>query len=188
MNPTDADDLGFETGEMIRINTDIGYFVMRVWRTEGIRPGVVAASHHMGRWRLDDGLGNERWSSALVDVTPMNGGWMLRQKKGIGPFSSSDPDSERIWWHDAGVNQNLAFPVHPDPVSGMHAWHQRVRLTRAEEGDRYGDIYVDTARSHEIYKEWLEMTKPAPGPGNLRRPTWINRPVKPTRDAYEYRD
>ena len=28
--------------------TDIGYFVMRAWRTEGIRPGVVAASHHLG--------------------------------------------------------------------------------------------------------------------------------------------
>ena len=62
-------------------------------------------------------------------------GWMLRQKEGIRPFKSSDPDSERIWWQDAGVNQNLAFPVHPDPVSGMHAWHQRVRLGPAEAGD-----------------------------------------------------
>ncbi len=187
MNPGDADALGFETGEMIRINTDIGYFVMRVWRTEGIRPGVVAASHHLGRWRLDDEQGNERWSSALVDIDRKDGGWMLRQKKGIGPFESDDPDSQRIWWQDAGVNQNLTFPVHPDPVSGMHAWHQRVRLSAAEVGDRYGDIFVDTGRSHEIYKEWLAMTKPAPGPGNLRRPLWINRPVKPTRDAYDFR-
>ncbi len=112
---------------------------------------------------------------------------MMRQKAGIGPFASDDPDSERIWWQDAGVNQNLAFPVHPDPVSGMHAWHQRVRLTAANEGDRYGDIFVDTKKAHEIYKEWLAMTKPGPGPGNLRRPMWINRPVKPTRDAYEFR-
>ncbi len=187
MNPADADALRFETGEMIRIRTDIGYFVMRVWRTEGIRPGVVAASHHLGRWRLDDEQGNERWSSALVDISRQNGGWLLRQKKGIGPFESDDPDSQRIWWQDAGVNQNLAFPVHPDPVSGMHAWHQRVRLAPAEEGDRYGDVYVDTGRAHEIYKEWLEKTKPGPGPGNLRRPLWINRPVKPMRDAYEVR-
>ncbi len=28
------------------------------------------------------------------------------------------------------------------------------------------------------------MTKPAPGPGGLRRPLWIDRPVKPTEDAY----
>ena len=185
MNPADADALDFATGEMIRINTDIGYFVMRVWRTEGIRPGVVAASHHLGRWRLADDAGNERWSSALVDIARRDGGWMLRQKKGIAPFRSDDPDSERIWWQDAGVNQNLAIPVHPDPISGMHAWHQRVRLSAAEPGDRYGDVFVDTNRAHEVYQEWLALTKPGPGPGNLRRPMWIDRPVKPTPDAYQ---
>ena len=185
MNPADADDLSFETGSLVRINTDTGYFVMRVWRTEGIRPGVVAASHHMGRWRLSDALGNERWSSALVDIDRTDDGrWRLRQQKGIEPFTSDDPDSERIWWKDAGVHQNLAFPPHPDPVSGMHAWHQRVRITPAERGDRYGDVVVDTNRSYEIYREWLGRTKPGPGPGGLRRPTWLARPVKPTEDAY----
>ncbi|MDH4309633.1 MAG: molybdopterin-dependent oxidoreductase, partial [Acidimicrobiia bacterium] len=185
MNPVDADALGFETGDMVRLNTDTGYFVMRVWRTEGIRPGVVAASHHLGRWRLDDALGNERWSSALVDIEKTGDTrWRLRQKKGIEPFASSDPDSERIWWKDAGVNQNLAFPPHPDPVSGMHAWHQRVRLGKAEHGDMYGDVVVDTAKSFEVYREWLGLTKPGPGPGRLRRPLWIDRPVKPTEDAY----
>jgi anaerobic selenocysteine-containing dehydrogenase len=184
MNPSDADALGFSTGDLVRLTTDSGHFVIRVWRTEGIRPGVVAASHHMGRWRLQDG-GNERWSSALVDIEKTGEStWRLRQKKGIEPFSSSDPDSERIWWRDAGVHQNLAFPPHPDPVSGMHAWHQRVRITRAEPDDRYGDVVVDTSRSFEIYREWLEMTKPGPGPGGLRRPMWLDRPVKPTDDAY----
>ena len=113
MNPLDADALEFETGNMVRITTDIGYFVMRVWRTEGIRPGVVAASHHLGRWRLSDEAGNERWSSALVDLSRTETGWKMRQKRGIEPFTSDDPDSERIWWQDAGVNQNLAFPFTP---------------------------------------------------------------------------
>ncbi len=185
VHPSDADELGFDTGDLIRITTDSGYFVMRIWRTEGIRPGVVAASHHMGRWRLFDEQGNERWSSALVDVEKLdNGRWRLRQKKGIEPFSSDDPDSERIWWSDAGVNQNLAFPPHPDPVSGMHAWHQRVRLSHAEPGDRYGDVVADTGKSIEIYREWLRLTKPGPGPGGLRRPEWFARPTKPTPDAY----
>ncbi len=185
MNPSDADALGFSTGDLVRISTATGYFVMRVWRTEGIRPGVVAASHHMGRWRLSDAVGNERWSSALVDIEKLGEGrWRLRQKKGIEPFTSDDPDSERIWWRDAGVHQNLAFPPHPDPISGMHAWHQRVRLTTAEPGDRYGDVVVDTAKSFEVYREWLGMTKPGPGPGGLRRPLWLDRPVKPTEDAY----
>jgi anaerobic selenocysteine-containing dehydrogenase len=149
INPSDADALGFETGQMVRLTTDIGWFVMRAWRTEGIRPGVVAASHHLGRWRLNDEQGNERWSSALVD-------------------------------------QNLAFPVHPDPVSGQHAWHQRVRLTAAADGDRYGDVVVDTAKSTAVFEEWLTKTKPGPGPDGTRRPMWLARPVKPTPDAYRF--
>ncbi len=185
VNPTDADALGLDTGQMVRISTDIGYFVMRAWRTEGIRPGVVAASHHLGRWRLSDDHGNERWSSALVEIDRMGDGrWRLRQKSGIEPFASSDPDSERIWWRDAGVNQNLAFAPHPDPVSGMHAWHQRVRIAPAESDDQYGDVVVDTTKSHEIYQEWLKLTKPGPGPNGERRPLWLARPNKPTDDAY----
>jgi hypothetical protein len=60
------------------------------------------------------------------------------------------------------VHQNLTFPVHPDPVSGMHCWHQRVRVERAESDDNYGDVVVDTKASHEEYRKWLEMTRPAP--------------------------
>jgi anaerobic selenocysteine-containing dehydrogenase len=185
VNPADADALGLETGDLVRVSTDIGYFVIRAWRTEGIRPGVVAASHHMGRWRLHEASGNERWSSALVDIEKRGEStWLLRQRHGIEPFSSDDPDSERIWWRDAGVHQNLAFPPHPDPVSGMHAWHQRVRIAPAQGDDRYGDVAVDTARSFQVYREWLALTRPGPGPGGLRRPLWLDRPVKPTDDAY----
>jgi anaerobic selenocysteine-containing dehydrogenase len=186
MNPVDADALGLESGQLVRVTTDNGHFVIRVWRTEGIRPGVVAASHHMGRWRLDDEKGNERWSSALVDIDRLGDGkWRMRQKKGIEPFTSSDPDSERIWWKDAGVHQNLAFPPHPDPISGMHAWHQIVKIAAAEPGDQYGDVVVDTNKSFAVYEEWLKKTKPGPGPDGTRRPTWLDRPIKPTLDAYQ---
>ncbi len=187
MNPVDANALEFETGDLVRITTEIGWFVMRAWRTEGIRPGVVAASHHMGRWRQQDDSGNERWSSALVDVDRLGEGkWRLRQLKGIEPFESDDPDSSRIWWRDPGVNQNLAFGVHPDPVSGMHAWHQRVRLTKAAPDDRYGDVVVDTNKSTQVFEQWLQTTRPGPGPDGTRRPMWLDRPVKPTPDAYRY--
>ncbi|MFW2339767.1 MAG: molybdopterin-dependent oxidoreductase [Acidimicrobiia bacterium] len=185
VNPVDADAMELDTGDLVRVSTDSGHFVIRAWRTDGIRPGVVAASHHLGRWRLSDDMGNERWSSALVDITKTGDStWMLRQKKGIEPFTSDDPDSERIWWKDAGVNQNLTFPTHADPVSGMHAWHQRVRITKAAPEDQYGDVVVDTSKSFEVYKEWLAMTKPGPGPDGTRRPMWLDRPVKPTPDAY----
>jgi hypothetical protein len=108
----------------------------------------------------------------------------LRQVCGPQPFQSEDPDSGRIWWTDAGVHQNLTFPVHPDPISGSHSWHQKVRVEAAEATDRYGDIHVDTAKSHEVYKQWLAMTRPAPGPDGLRRPHWMLRPYRPDPKAY----
>ena len=93
-------------------------------------------------------------------------------RHGVQPFKSEDPDSERVWWDDAGVHQNLTFAPHPDPVSGSHAWHQKVRVERAHEDDEYGTIFVDTNRSFEIYQEWLKLAHPAPGPNNQRRPQW----------------
>ena len=83
------------------------------------------------------------------------------------------------------MNQNLTFPVNPDPVSGMHCWHQRVKVHRAGPGDRYGDIQVDTQKSFEHYKKWMEMARPAPGPGGLRRPLWFARPNRPQPEAYK---
>jgi hypothetical protein len=118
-----------------------------------------------------------------IDEEP-GGIWRVRQLKGVEPFQSADPDSERIWWQDAGVHQNLAFPPHPDPLSGMHCWHQKVRLEMPAPGDRYGDVYVDTGRSFAVYKGWLALTRPAPGPGNLRRPLWLQRPFRPKDKAF----
>jgi hypothetical protein len=91
-----------------------------------------------------------------------------------------------VWWKDAGVHQNLTFPVHPDPVSGMHCWHQAVRVTPAGPDERAGDISVDTAASRQVYLDWLEKTRPAGqvSPDGLRRPTWLMRPLKPGRDHF----
>jgi hypothetical protein len=66
----------------------------------------------------------------------------------------------------------------------MHCWHQRVHLERAQPADRYGDIEVDTDLAHEAYKEWMQATRPAPGPGGLRRPLWFDRPLRPVASAY----
>ncbi len=109
----------------------------------------------------------------------------MQQLGGVRPFKSDDPDSLRIWWSEVGVHQNLTFPVHPDPISGMHCWHQKVTVDKAQAGDRYGDIFVDTNKAHQVYKEWLTMTRPAPGPDGLRRPLWMPRPVKPDVTAYK---
>ena len=187
IHPDDAARLGVQMGDLLKVSTEIGYFVDKVWVTEAIRPGVVACSHHIGRWRLQETQGGERWSTALVDLKQVAPGqWRMRQIHGIRPFKSEDPDSERIWWEDAGVHQNLTFPVQPDPLSGQHCWHQKVRVTRAGAEDRYGDIFVDTNKSFDVYRRWLGLTRPAPGPDNLRRPLWLPRAFKPDISAYRF--
>jgi anaerobic selenocysteine-containing dehydrogenase len=51
IHPADAARAGLRTGDLARVETEIGHFVVKAWVTEGIRPGVVACSHHMGRWK-----------------------------------------------------------------------------------------------------------------------------------------
>jgi anaerobic selenocysteine-containing dehydrogenase len=182
LHTSDASRLGVQAGDLVRVQTEIGYFVDKVWVTEGIRPGVIACSHHLGRWRLAEGEGTGRSASALVELQEAENVWRLRQLHGVQPYPSADPDTERIWWTDAGVHQNLTFPVQPDPVSGMHCWHQKVTVTRARPGDRYGDIHVDTRKSGEVYRRWLAMARPAAGA--WRRPHWMLRPFRPDVSAY----
>jgi anaerobic selenocysteine-containing dehydrogenase len=185
LHPGDAERFQVKTGDLLKVVTEIGYFIDKVWVTEGIRPGVVACSHHLGRWRLSEESGGARWSSALVELRQTGPGkWMMRQVHGVRPFQSDDPDSGRIWWQDAGVHQNLAFPVQPDPISGQHCWHQKVRLERPGPDERYGDVFVDTNRAHEVYRRWLQMARPAPGPENLRRPPWLLRAYRPAPEAF----
>jgi anaerobic selenocysteine-containing dehydrogenase len=178
---------GIATGDLVRVTTQIGYFVTRAWVTEGIRPGVLGMSHHLGRWRLNEETGGPRVASSLVRITRQSGGrYVMKQVHGAQPFKSDDPDSGRVWWSEVGVHQNLTFPVQPDPVSGMHCWHQRVRLEKAGADDAYGDIVVDTDRAHAVYKEWMSKTRPAePGPDRLRRPLWFDRPLRPAAEAYK---
>ena len=188
INPRDAARIGVVTGDLARVETEIGHFVDRVWVTEAIRPGVVACSHHLGRWRLHEDSGSDRWNSALVTIEKQKDQWSLQQIEGATPFKSADPDSERIWWSDGGVHQNLVFPVQPDPISGGHSWHQKVRVEKAGPDDKYGDISVDQGAASRVYKRWLEQTRPAPGPGGLRRPHWMLRPLKPHIDAYRFQN
>jgi len=184
--PEDAERIGLETGALARVETEIGWFAIKVLVTEGIRPGVVAASHHMGRWRLQRAKGNERWTSALVDMTESDGTVDFRRLEGVSPWDSEDRSSSHVWWSDAGVHQNITFPVHPDPISGMHCWHQKVRVRPAEPGDRYADIHVDLDKARAVYRKWLQLARPAAG--ELRRPIWLFRPVKPAFDAYALPD
>ena len=189
MHPSDASRIGVGSGDLVRVETVIGWFVDKVWVTEGIKPGIIAMSHHLGRWRLKDDEGGSRGMSGLaqLDETP-DGEHRLRMLKGGTAWKSSDPDTARIWWEDIGVHQNLTHAVQPDPVSGHHVWLQKaLSVRRARPGERHGDVWVDTKKSMKVYEEWKSLTRSAANysPDGSRRPYWLKRPLKPVREAYK---
>jgi anaerobic selenocysteine-containing dehydrogenase len=160
-HPEDPQRLEVATGDLLKVRSAIGYFVDKVWVREGIRPCIIACSHHLGRWRLDEQAGGSRWATVVVDLKEVGPGkWKMRQIRRIGPLV----------------------------VSGQHCWHQKVRLETAQADDRYGDIYVDTEAAHEIYRQWLKLARLAPGPGNLRRPLWLVRVYRPAPEAFYLTD
>ncbi|MEE8135480.1 MAG: molybdopterin-dependent oxidoreductase, partial [Gemmatimonadales bacterium] len=87
LHPTDATKIGIATGDLVRVETHIGHFVVKAWVTEGMRPGVVACSHHMGRWKLTDG---QRQLMSTVTLDHSGTEWALSRKRGVEPFASDD--------------------------------------------------------------------------------------------------
>jgi ferredoxin len=166
---------------------DVPIGVNRTWVKEGIRPGIVACSHHLGRWCLVTSKGADRWTSALVSLAKgRDETWRMRQLEGVRPYESDDPDSARIFWREAGVHQNLTFSVHPDPMSGMQCWHQKVTVEPAHAEHCYGDVFVDRRKACAVYQQWLTMTRPQLSRSDgLRRPLWMIRPYRPSTNAFK---
>ncbi|GAC1641817.1 MAG: hypothetical protein NVS4B6_13600 [Mycobacterium sp.] len=97
IHPSDAGRLGVaKTGDLVRIETAIGHFVAKAWITEGIRPGVVACSHHMGRWRTEAQAGTVGAMMATVDLDHAGSEWSMSKLRSVGPHASADPDTQRI--------------------------------------------------------------------------------------------
>ena len=191
IHTSDAQRLGVQTGDLLVVETEIGRFVDTAWVTEGIKPGIVAVSHHLGRWRLSREMGIGAGMAALVGLSAQGREHALSVEERGGAWPSSDPDTSRVWWKDVGVHQNLTHAVHPDPVSGAHCWHQKaVSVRKARPDERHGDVTVDLDKSMAVYREWLALTRPATthSPDGTRRPYWLKRPLKPTKEAYRLPD
>jgi anaerobic selenocysteine-containing dehydrogenase len=180
IHPKDAAKLGVSEGELLKIKTEIGWFVDKVWVTESIKPGVVGCSHHIGRWRRKQDSGN-RFMTNEVKIEDMGAGKMrMRTVRGIEPWKSDDGDTNRIWWRDGGVHQNITHAVQPDPISGGHCWLQKVWLSRPGEGELYGDVEVDMEKSMAHYRKWNQWAKDREThPRGERRPLWFKRPLAP---------
>ena len=114
-----------------------------------------------------------------------DGKWRMRTVEGIVPFESSDPDTNRLFWRDGGVHQNITHAVQPDPISGAHCWLQKVKLSLPQAGEEYGDVEVDTNKSFAYYKKWNSWAKDREHhPRGERRPLWMKRPLSPKKEHW----
>jgi hypothetical protein len=186
LDPPESDARGSasETGDLVRVETEIGHFVVKAWVTEGIRPGVVACSHHMGRWKLPRAptASARRWPPSRSTATASLG---AVPRPGAGPFESSDPDTKPHLVDRRRRAPEPDLPGAPRPDLGHALLAPGRPRPPAEPGDRYGDIVVDTeidprrARSTDA---WLRARRhPAP---QWSRPTARTAPPLAHPEAY----
>jgi len=139
----------------------------------------------------DDGvsikkISSKRMSSAWVNLQEVGKGqWKMRQTSGVEPYETSDPDTKaRVVERCRRASETLHSRCIPTPSTGMHCWHQMVRVERAGADDRYGDIF----RRYESFLCGLSAVEGADsscaGPGGLRRPLWIPRMRRPEGAAF----
>jgi len=206
----DAEKLGIKRGDAVKVQIEdtltgiqSGHFIAMAVPTEATRPGVLACSHHAGRWKLknavdipgfDHKLGIMGLGAPLFEMTNDGKVATMKPKEGIHPyknvwqFKKYNRDLAYIWWDGlSGAWQNAVAPCHPDPVAGNHGWHQKVILSKASADETIGDIYVNYENNYKVYKAWRDdLSRPLNASDKLRRPYHIKRPVKPSQKAYEF--
>ena len=142
------------------MTTEIGYFVNRVWVTEGIAPGrrrLLAPPRAAGACTTGEG---SRWATARVrpERAPADGGCLLRQVEGVGPFESADPDSQPHL-----VERRRRAPE-PDVPGAARPGHGHALLAPEGRGGAGAGRATATATcsstrstSMEVYREWLAL-------------------------------
>ena len=61
-----------------------------------------------------------------------------------------------MWWDDRGVHPNPIVRLAIDPIGGSQGWYDTVvTVTKAEPGDKYGDVVVSVDQSFRDYEETL---------------------------------
>ena len=134
-------------------------------------------------------LGNNSFGIPTAELQMDGTIGKLKWVEGTVPFKSErfaeyNRDSDNIWWDGlSGSWQNAVAPCHPDPISGMHCWHQKVILEPAQAGDEIGDIHVNYDNNYKTYQAWRdELTRPLNSNDTMRRPRHIKRPWVPLSD------
>ena len=140
MNTETGKRLGVKTGDLVRIESKVGYMVTKAYVFEGIHPKVVAIPTAFGHW----GYGR------LAQLKQ-------RQEKGGAWGGAADPDIDHnVWWDDKGVHPNAIIPVVADPIGGSQGWYDTtVKVTKAGPNDKYGDVKADYDKHLAAFKETM---------------------------------
>ena len=155
MHPRDAAPLGVATGDLVRVETEIGHFVVKAWVTEGIRPGVVACSHHMGRWKP----GETRPAPDDGDRRPRA---RRRRAGACGASAASRPFESRRPRHrgasggpTSASTRTSRSPCTPTRSRACTAGTRPCACGRPGPATRYGDIVGRHRAAHAVYARWL---------------------------------
>lgn len=141
INPKTAAARGIKDGDLIRVTSSVGYMVTRAHVTEGIHPDVVAISTACGH-------------SAYGRLA------QLKQKEKAAEWAQGgDPDIDNnVWWDDKGVHPNSIIKLAVDPIGGSQGWYDTViTVTKAQAGDKYGDVKASLEASVKDYEETLRF-------------------------------
>ena len=140
MNTETGKRMGVKTGDLVRIESRVGYMVTKAYVFEGIHPKVVAIPTAFGHW----GYGR------LAQLKQ-------RHEKGGAWGASGDPDIDNnVWWDDKGVHPNAIIPVVADPIGGSQGWYDTVvKVTKAGPNDKYGDVKGDWDKHVAAFKETM---------------------------------
>ncbi|CAI09802.1 Molybdenum enzyme related to thiosulfate reductase and polysulfide reductase, large subunit [Aromatoleum aromaticum EbN1] len=137
MNPETAKKLGVRTGDLVRVESSVGYLVTKAYVTEGIHPKVISIATGFGHWEYG------RLATLKLKDKPAFGG-------------TDDPDLDNVWWDDRGVHPNAIIPVVADPIGGSQGWYDTVvKVSKAGPDDKYGDIQGDWDKHYAAYKETM---------------------------------
>lgn len=139
INSETAKKIGVKTGDLVRVESRVGYLVTKAYVTEGIHPKAIAIPTAFGHWEY----------GRLATLK-------LKEKKPEWSHGQEDPDLNNVWWDDKGVHPNDIIPAVADPIGGSQGWYDTVvKVTKAGPNDKYGDVVGYWDKHVEAFKEGL---------------------------------
>jgi len=100
-----AKPLGIKNGDKIKVKSKISEITTTANVTEGVVPGVVSISHHLGHWEYG------RYASGKK--APLAG--------------DNDPDLKIKPWNTYGMHPNWVMANKPDPIQGIDVFNPETR-------------------------------------------------------------